>query len=139
MVDLTTDQVWKIVTNPNNFDALYIPGLISARFALFDEQTVNPGYEFSPIGNSEKRLYIVEWKKPYIFSFGYQPNDWTFRFKLRGIASATEVTFEREFRKTPWFEEALGKITGNSIEIQELADESISRLEKLCDEGRREK
>lgn len=139
LIDAPIELVWSVITDPNNFDALFIPNLICVTFNPIDHETAGPGLIIEPKDKypdgrymNGHPLHVVEWVKQTAFSFGYEPNKWTFRFVLREAQQGTEVVFERRFRATSWFESAAEAVFSKRANLQELADTTTTRLRGMC-------
>ena len=124
-------KVWGIVTNPQKFHGLKLPGTYSS----FQSGNISKGVPFKYKGlafNIKRDLYVVEWEPPHKFSFGEHPNYWSFKFELIDGGQSTELHFYRELRDRSFFEKIM-LLFGKEDEYQELTNATTEAIKDACE------
>ena len=126
-IPISINQAWELITDSTKFHALYIPGV----WEKYDRNNAKRGTIIRgcvlSTGEWDDR-YIVDFEKPYKFSFGYSINDWSFMYELAIIESQiTELKFTRGFRELSWYD-GLFKKNKRMIEYENLAYTTIRRI-----------
>lgn len=137
-VPIEIEKVWNIVTDSSKFYSLNLPG----NWGVFNNNEAQRGtiFKYNGVVNQASKpvdCYIVEWNEPNLFSFGYEINEWTFKFELRSIQNkVTEIKFSRKFWNRSEKRDFIGWLfnekSKEEIVPQTFVDETIRRIKIAC-------
>lgn len=130
VVNQSPPAVWSIVTDPSKFHGLKLPGT----YSNFESAAVQSGTRFRYRGlaiNNARILYVVDWVPHRVFSFGHDPDTWSFRFELVESTRGTRVVFRRDLRDPSWITRVMWML-GKENELQRLTDATADAIEGAC-------
>lgn len=133
IVPVNIETIWNLITSPPKFHGLGFPGSYSEKL---DRKSAKKGTEIkssslSPFSSGKKSTYIVDWNDPYLFSFGSNATEWTYKFRLNQLEEhKTKVVFTRSFRKKSFLERIFNN---DGIYTDEyFVSNTISIIKKAC-------
>lgn len=130
IVDQPAEVVWRLITSPKKYHALRIPHTYEPFDTIDGKPMVGATFEVVALTGGRGTMHVVDCRYLQEFSFGSDPSNWTFHFKLEALNQGTRVRFSRRFRKPSWFE----RLTKGSYDstYESLAEDTLNSLTEAC-------
>lgn len=135
LVNRPIDQVWNLISNPENFSKFYYRAAKS-----FDDNDIGRGTVIHTLGlYGESKEYIVIWEPEHILAWGHDPYSWVNFIELKRQENKTAVFLRRRARtitnkwwKVILFKLHLAKPTKLSS-AHYLTNEMLQKIKLFCE------